>query len=176
MSARGTVELRIWCSAAADEAQVNPAVALVPAPLAGAAGGALKALRPCLLDQPSKLHTDNTFLQWLHPKLQRSCSHHQARWLNLLAEYHYSAALIPGSTDQADFLSRKSSLDGQGPVNDAVLVCIRETSTVLVHIPPEACNIELNTNWQGIFLRKLAGEESNVSDKYVSFLQLLFFF
>ena len=102
--------------------------------------------------------------------------HHQARWLNLLAEYQYSAALIPGSTDQADFLSRKSSLDGQGPVNDAVLVCIRETSTVLVHIPPEACNIELNTNWQGIFLRKLAGEESNVSDKYVSFLQLLFFF
>ena len=84
---------------------------------------ALKALRPCLLDQPSKLHIDNALLQWLQPELQRRCSHHQARWLNLLAKFHYSAALIPGSTDQADFLTRKSSLDGQGPVNDAVLMC-----------------------------------------------------
>ena len=46
---------------------------------------ALKTLRPYLLDKPFELHTDNASLQWLQQ--QRHLSHHQARWLYLLAEY-----------------------------------------------------------------------------------------
>ncbi len=42
-------------------------------------------------------------------------SHHQARWLNLLAEYQYTVMHIPGRTNPADFLTRKRFPDGQGP-------------------------------------------------------------
>ena len=38
---------------------------------------------------------------------QRHVSHHEARWLNLLAEYQYRVVLIPGRTNPADFLTRK---------------------------------------------------------------------
>ena len=48
---------------------------------------ALKALRLYLLDRPFELHTDNASLQWLQQ--QRHVRQHQARWLNLLAEYQY---------------------------------------------------------------------------------------
>ena len=74
---------------------------------------ALKALRPYLLDKPFELHTDNASLQWLQQ--QRHVSHHQARWLNLLAEYQYRVVHIPGRTNPADFLTRKRFPDGQGP-------------------------------------------------------------
>ena len=60
---------------------------------------ALKALRPYLLDKPFELHTDNASLQWLQQ--QRHVSHHQARWLNLLAEYQYRVVHIPGRTIRA---------------------------------------------------------------------------
>ena len=50
---------------------------------------ALKALRPYLLHKPFELHTDNVILQRLQQ--QHHVSHHQARWLNLLAEYQYRA-------------------------------------------------------------------------------------
>ena len=66
---------------------------------------ALKTLRPYLLDKPFELHTDNASLQWLQQ--QRHVSHHQARWLNLLAEYQYRVVHIPGRTNPADFLTRK---------------------------------------------------------------------
>ena len=46
---------------------------------------AIKTLRPYVLDKPFELHTDNASLQWLLQ--QRHVSHHQVRWLNLLAEY-----------------------------------------------------------------------------------------
>jgi hypothetical protein len=48
---------------------------------------AFKTLRPYLLDKPEpfELHTDNASLQLLEQ--QRHLSHHQARWLNLLAEF-----------------------------------------------------------------------------------------
>ena len=39
-------------------------------------------------------------------------SHHQARWLNLLAEYQYH---ITDRTNPADFLTRKRFPDGSGP-------------------------------------------------------------
>ena len=55
----------------------------------------LKALRPYLLEKPSELHMDNASLQWLLQ--QRHISHHQARWLNLRAEYQYRAAHTLGS-------------------------------------------------------------------------------
>jgi hypothetical protein len=44
---------------------------------------ALKTLLPYLLDKPFSLHTDNASLVWLQEQLH--LSHHQARWLNLLA-------------------------------------------------------------------------------------------
>ncbi len=44
---------------------------------------ALKTLRPYHLDKPLTLHTDNASLLWLQD--QWHLSHHQARWLNLLA-------------------------------------------------------------------------------------------
>ena len=59
------------------------------------------------------LHTDNASLQWLQQ--QRHVSHHQARWLNLLAEYQYRVVHIPGRTNPADFLTRKCFPDGPGP-------------------------------------------------------------
>ena len=74
---------------------------------------ALKTLRPYLLDKPFELHTDNASLLWLHQ--QRHLSHHQARWLNLLAEYQYKVIHIPGRTNPADFLTRKRFSTGQGP-------------------------------------------------------------
>ena len=74
---------------------------------------ALKSLRPYLLDKPFELHTDNASLQWLQQ--QRHVSHHQARWLNLLAEYQYRVVHIPGRTNPADFLTRKRFPDGLGP-------------------------------------------------------------
>ena len=46
---------------------------------------------------------------------QRHVSHHQARWLNLLAEYQYKVVHIPGRTNPADFLTRKRFRDGMGP-------------------------------------------------------------
>ncbi len=74
---------------------------------------ALKALRPYLLDKPFELHTDNASLQWLQQ--QRHASHHQARWLNLLAEFQNRVVHIPGRTNPADFLTRKRLPDGSGP-------------------------------------------------------------
>ena len=50
--------------------------------------------------------------QWLQQ--QRHVSHHQARWLNLLAEYRYNVVHIPGLTSPADFLTRKRFPDGPG--------------------------------------------------------------
>ena len=50
----------------------------------------LKVLRPYLLDKPFELYTDNASLQWLQQ--QRHVSHHQARRLNLLAEYQCRAS------------------------------------------------------------------------------------
>ncbi len=50
---------------------------------------------------------------WLQEK--RHLRHHQARWLNLLAEYQYTVVHIPGRTNPADFLTRKRFRDGQGP-------------------------------------------------------------
>ena len=76
---------------------------------------ALKTLRPYLLDKPFELHTDNASLMWLHQ--QRHLSHHQARWLNLLAEYQYRVVHIPGRTNPADFLTRQRFPDGQGPAS-----------------------------------------------------------
>ena len=42
-------------------------------------------------------------------------SHHQARWLKLLAENQYRVVHIPGWTTQAYFPTRKRFLDGPGP-------------------------------------------------------------
>ena len=85
---------------------------------------ALKTLRHYLLDKPFALHTDNLNaqashgLQWLQQ--QRHLSHHQARWLNLLAEFQYKVVHIPGRTNPADFLTRKRFPDGQGLARVAV--------------------------------------------------------
>ena len=59
------------------------------------------------------MHTDNASLHWLQQ--QRRVSHHQACWLNLLAEYQYSGVHISGRTHPADFLTRKRFSDGAGP-------------------------------------------------------------
>ena len=42
-------------------------------------------------------------------------SHHQARWLNLLAEYQHRVVHIRGRTNPADFPTRKRFPDGPGP-------------------------------------------------------------
>ena len=68
----------------------------------------LKTLRPYLLDKPFELHTDYASSQWLQQ--QRHVSHHQARWLDLLAEYLYFAVHIPGRTIPADPLPGSASL------------------------------------------------------------------
>ena len=73
-------------------------------------------LRPYLLDKPFKLHTDNARSQWLQQQWllqQRHVSHHQARWLSLLAEYQYSVVHIlgpAGRTNPAEFLPGSASL------------------------------------------------------------------
>ena len=67
-----------------------------------------KTLRPYRLDKPFELHADNASLRSLQRR--RHVSHHQARWLHLLAEYQYRAVHIP-----ADFLTRKRFPDGPGP-------------------------------------------------------------
>jgi hypothetical protein len=72
----------------------------------------LKTLPPYLLDKPFTL-SDNASLLWLQEQLH--LSHHQARWLSLLAEYQYTVVHIPGRTNPADFLTRKRFCDGQGP-------------------------------------------------------------
>ena len=64
---------------------------------------ALKALRPYLLDRLFELNTDKASL--LRLQQQHHVSHHQARWLNLLAEYQTSVVHIPGHTNPADFLT-----------------------------------------------------------------------
>ena len=74
---------------------------------------ALKSLRPYLLDRPFELHTDNASLTWLMQ--QRTLSHHQARWLNLIAEYQFTVVHIPGRTNPADYLSRQRFASGQAP-------------------------------------------------------------
>ena len=58
---------------------------------------ALKTLLPYLRDKPLELHTDNVSLPWLQQ--QRHISHHQERWLNLLAEYQYRVVQIPGRAE-----------------------------------------------------------------------------
>jgi hypothetical protein len=77
-------------------AQADAAGALVPPLLLEllAVVHAFKTLRPYLLDKPFELHTDNASLQWLQQ--QWHLSHHQARWLNLLAEFQYRVVHIPG--------------------------------------------------------------------------------
>ncbi len=60
---------------------------------------------PYLLDKPFELHTDNASLQWL--KQQRHVSHHQVRWLNLLAEFQFRVVHIPGCTNPAEFFTQK---------------------------------------------------------------------
>ena len=77
-----------------------------------AAVHALKKLRPYRLDKPFELHTDNASLR--SRQRRRHVSHHQARWLNLLAEYQYRVVHIPGRTNTADFLTRKRFPDGTG--------------------------------------------------------------
>jgi hypothetical protein len=74
---------------------------------------AFKTLRPYLLDKPFELQTDNVSLQWLQQ--QRHLSHHQALWLNLLAEFQYRVVRIPGRTNLADFLTWTRFPDGVGP-------------------------------------------------------------
>ena len=73
----------------------------------------LKAFRPYLLDQPFELHTDNASLQWFQQ--QRTLSHQQARWLNLLSEFKFKVVHIPGRSNPADFLSRMNFPSGSGP-------------------------------------------------------------
>jgi len=48
---------------------------------------------------------------------QRHVSHHQARWLNPLAEFQFRVVHIPGRTNPADFLTRKRFPDGPGPAS-----------------------------------------------------------
>ena len=74
---------------------------------------ALRAFRPYLLDRPFDLHTDNASLQWF--MTQRSLSSHQARWLNLIAEYQFRVVHIPGTSNPADALSRQRFPGEQGP-------------------------------------------------------------
>jgi hypothetical protein len=76
---------------------------------------AFKSLRPYLLDKLFELHTDKASLQWLQQQQHLSHHHWQARWLNLLAEFHYRVVHIPGLTNPADFLTRKRFPDGVGP-------------------------------------------------------------
>jgi hypothetical protein len=73
----------------------------------------LKTLCPYLLDKPFSMHTDNASLVWLQEQLH--LSHHQARWLKLLAEYQYTVVHIPCRTNPADVLTCKRFRDGQGP-------------------------------------------------------------
>jgi hypothetical protein len=67
----------------------------------------LKTLRPYLLDKPFELHTDNLNASLQCSQQQSHVSHHQASWLNLLAEYQYSVVHIQGRTNPTDFLTRK---------------------------------------------------------------------
>ena len=64
---------------------------------------ATAAMRSYLLDKPFKLQTDNASLQW--QQHQRRVTHHQARWLNLLAEYQYRIVHTPGRISPSDFSS-----------------------------------------------------------------------
>ena len=61
---------------------------------------ALRVFRPYLLNKPFDLHTDNASLQWL--QVQRTISHHQARWLDAIAEFKFKVVHIPGRTNPTD--------------------------------------------------------------------------
>ena len=73
---------------------------------------ALHAFWPYLLNKPFDLHTDNTSLQWLQE--QHTISHHHVRWLDAIAELKFKVVHIQGSTNQADFITRKSFISGPG--------------------------------------------------------------
>jgi hypothetical protein len=77
----------------------------------------LRTFRPYLLDKPFAVHTDNASLQWLQQ--QRSLSHFQARWLDLIAEFKFDVVHIPGRTNPADFLSRMRFASGTEPAPHA---------------------------------------------------------
>ena len=62
-----------------------------------------------------ELHTDSASLEWQQQQRQVSHGHHQARWLNLLAEYQYRVVHIPGRTNPAGLLTSKRFPDGPGP-------------------------------------------------------------
>ena len=77
----------------------------------------LRTFRPYLLDKPFVVHTDNASLQWLQQ--QRSLSHFQARWLDIIAEFKFDVVHIPGRTNPADFLSRMRFASGTEPAPHA---------------------------------------------------------
>ena len=106
---------------------------------------ALKSLRPYLLDRSFELHTDNASLTWRMQ--QRTLSHHQARWLNLLAEYQFRVVHIPGRTNPADFLTRQRFASGQDPApgpgpedpdSASSLELFSATGTTAARLPAEA--------------------------------------
>ena len=78
---------------------------------------ALLAFQPHLLDKQFDLHTDNTSLQWLQE--QHTISHHQARWLDAIAEFKFKVVHIPGSMNPADFIPRKRFASGPCPAPTA---------------------------------------------------------
>ena len=46
-------------------------------------------------------------------------SHHQARWLDVIADFKFKVVHIPGRTNQADFITLKSFASGSGPAPTA---------------------------------------------------------
>jgi hypothetical protein len=98
--------------------QADAAGALVPPAPAGAAGGGPRAQNASPIPPRQALRVAHRQRQ---PAMVAAAvprpdvSHHQARWLNLLAEYQYRVVHIPGRMNPADLLTCKRFQDGQGP-------------------------------------------------------------
>ena len=93
--------------------------------------------RPAGETHDFELHTDNQSIVWLQG--QRTVSHHQARWLNTLAEFNFKVVHVPGSRNRADPLSRKRFPDGTAPAASTGYSdpgCDQELFAALAAAPP----------------------------------------
>ena len=66
---------------------------------------AFKELRPWLLDGEFELRTDSAPLAWIHQKKTLLSLH--VRWLDVMAEFKYTVAHIPGKLNVVDPLTRQ---------------------------------------------------------------------
>ena len=103
-------------------------------------GAAFKALQPWLLDGEFELRTDSAPLAWIHQKKALSSLH--VRWLDVLAEFKYTVAHIPGKLNVADPLTRQyrvgAGVSGAAGTSDRAAAGAAFACAVLSGLPTSA--------------------------------------